>query len=102
MTVSTSCRRYLLWLGGGLLGLHHYYLGNVATGVVWTVTLGLGGLGACIDGCLIPRYTAEARDSPLWAPWARTRRCGLVECGGEGIERRSLAHRNERLVGKPI
>lgn len=47
---------YLLWiLGGfGVLGLHRFYLGRWATGLVWFFTGGLFFIGAVIDLFLIP------------------------------------------------
>ncbi len=53
---------YLLWLFGGVgvLGLQRYYLGKIGTGVLWTVTGGLGGFGAFYDFFTLPRQVREA------------------------------------------
>jgi TM2 domain-containing membrane protein YozV len=40
---------WLLQTFGGVLGLHHFYLGNVVTGLVWLVTGGLCGIGWAYD-----------------------------------------------------
>jgi hypothetical protein len=51
------CRwAYLLWfLGGfGILGLHRFYLGRWATGMLWLCTGGLLGVGAVADLVLLP------------------------------------------------
>lgn len=40
---------WLLQTFGGVLGLHHFYLGRVLTGLVWLVTGGLCGVGWAYD-----------------------------------------------------
>jgi hypothetical protein len=42
---------YFLWIVGffGLLGFHRFYLGKIATGLLWFITFGLFGIGAFID-----------------------------------------------------
>jgi TM2 domain-containing membrane protein YozV len=42
---------YLLWAIGGLgcQGLHHFYLDKPVKGIIWLLTLGIGGIGALID-----------------------------------------------------
>jgi TM2 domain-containing membrane protein YozV len=53
---------YLLWLIGGLgtLGIHRFYLGKPATGVLWIFTGGLGFVGALYDAATLSRQVAEA------------------------------------------
>ncbi len=47
---------YLLWLLGGLgvLGLHRFYLGRWASGLVWLLTGGVFLVGAVLDAFAIP------------------------------------------------
>lgn len=40
---------YILWLFCGVLGFHRFYLGKVASGVVWLVTGGFFGIGWILD-----------------------------------------------------
>lgn len=40
---------YLLWAFFGLIGAHHYYLGKVGRGVLYSLTLGVLGLGVLVD-----------------------------------------------------
>ncbi|XP_072181088.1 dnaJ homolog subfamily C member 22-like [Diadema setosum] len=56
---------YLLWLVGGWLGLHHFYLGRDRQAFVWWCTLGgFFGLGWLRDLFCIPRYVETANDTP--------------------------------------
>ena len=50
---------YLLWLFGGVFGLHRLYFGKRTTGVLWFLTLGLGGVGWLVDVFLIPGMRRE-------------------------------------------
>jgi TM2 domain-containing membrane protein YozV len=40
---------WVLQTFGGYLGLHHFYLGNITTGLIWLVTGGLCGIGWAYD-----------------------------------------------------
>jgi TM2 domain-containing membrane protein YozV len=53
---------YLLWLVSGLgaLGLHRFYLGKIATGILWMCTGGLLGLGSLYDLFTLPFQVREA------------------------------------------
>jgi len=53
---------YFLWLvsGCGCLGIHRYYLGKIGTGVLWTCTGGLCGIGSLYDAVTMARQVQEA------------------------------------------
>jgi hypothetical protein len=53
---------YLLWLfsGCGALGFHRFYLGKKATGFLWMISGGLGGIGMIYDAVTMPRQVQEA------------------------------------------
>ncbi|XP_055331823.1 dnaJ homolog subfamily C member 22-like [Paramacrobiotus metropolitanus] len=52
---------YLCWLFGGLLGLHHFYLGRDRHAFTWFATLGgVFGLGWLREVTRLPAYVAEA------------------------------------------
>ncbi|MDR1420756.1 MAG: TM2 domain-containing protein [Treponema sp.] len=53
---------YLLWFlsGFGALGLHRYYLGKIPTGVLWTCTFGLFGVGSIYDFFTLSGQVREA------------------------------------------
>lgn len=54
---------YFLWLIGGILGLHHYYLGRDLHGFLWCCTLGgYFGLGWLRDVFHIREYVSEANE----------------------------------------
>ena len=58
---------YLLWLIGGVFGLHHFYLGRDLQAFVWWSTLGgFCGMGWLYDLFHIPRYVDEANMDPLY------------------------------------
>jgi TM2 domain-containing membrane protein YozV len=62
---------YLLWFFLGVLGVHHFYLGNILRGVLYLLTGGFLGIGILVDLFLLPSLTrrrnAEAigRQYPL-------------------------------------
>lgn len=43
----------LLWLFGGFLGLHYFYVGKVFIGLIYLCTGGIFGLGWLLDACKI-------------------------------------------------
>lgn len=43
----------LLCLFLGYIGAHRFYEGKIATGILWLLTLGLGGIGIFIDFIII-------------------------------------------------
>lgn len=52
---------YLLWLVGGVCGLHHFYLGRDLQGVLWWCTFGgYFGFGWLRDLFYIGEYVADA------------------------------------------
>ena len=54
---------YLLWLVGGIFGLHHLYLGRDSQAFLWWSTLGgYVGCGWLRDVFYIPRYVADANE----------------------------------------
>ena len=54
---------YLLWLVGGIFGLHHIYLERDAQAFIWWCTLGgYIGCGWLRDIFHIPEYVAEANN----------------------------------------
>lgn len=67
---------YLLWLFGGLLGAHHFYLERLVHGVLVLWTLNFGGFGWLLDGLCLPAYVGayNARRTSLTAPYDGSRR----------------------------
>ncbi|NEP45975.1 MAG: NINE protein [Okeania sp. SIO2H7] len=59
---------YVLWVAGlfGANGLHRFYNGKVATGILWFCTGGLLGIGQFVDLFLIPGM-AEEREAEIRA-----------------------------------
>ena len=59
--MASLCVTYLLWLLGGWLGLHHFYLGRDKQALVWwCLPGGYFGLGWFRDLWRIPEYVREA------------------------------------------
>lgn len=58
---------YILWLTGGIFGVHHFYLERDLQGFLWWSTLGgYFGLGWLCDLFLIPQYVADANKEPKY------------------------------------
>ncbi|XP_033624705.1 uncharacterized protein LOC117288114 [Asterias rubens] len=51
---------YVLWFPFGLIGFHHFYLGNPSYGIAYLTTFGLFGLGWVVDFWRMPRLVKEA------------------------------------------
>lgn len=59
---------YLLFLFGGFLGLHRFYLGKIGTGILFLLTGALGGFGWIYDLFTIPM---QVRDANIEARYRR-------------------------------
>jgi DnaJ homolog subfamily C member 22 len=61
----STWKAYLLWICGGFLGLHHFYLGRDRHAFTWFSTLGgVFGLGWLREMTRIPSYVREANLEP--------------------------------------
>ncbi len=60
------CLSYLLWLVGGMFGLHHFYLGRDRQAFVWYSTMAGCGLGWLRDFTRLPEYVAAANCDHKW------------------------------------
>jgi TM2 domain-containing membrane protein YozV len=66
---------YTCWMPGGLLGLHHLYLGDIWSFLLYFCTLGCLGLGWVIDGFRMPQLVAHENErrrfhAQMFAPFA--------------------------------
>eukprot|EP00054_Salpingoeca_dolichothecata_P001364 m.18901 g.18901 ORF g.18901 m.18901 type:complete len:383 (-) comp12120_c0_seq1:94-1242(-) len=57
---------YFLWLVGGWVGLHHFYLGRDNQGFLWLCTGGGFGIGWLRDSWRLPTYVQDANNSPIF------------------------------------
>lgn len=60
---------YLLWLPClfGVAGLHRFYVGRWASGLLWLFTFGLCGIGQVVDLVFIPRMVDDhLQGRPVW------------------------------------
>ncbi|XP_053624867.1 dnaJ homolog subfamily C member 22 [Plodia interpunctella] len=57
---------YVLWLFGGIFGLHHFYLRRDRHAFVWWTTLGGFGVGWLGEVLRIPRYVRDANEDPKY------------------------------------
>ncbi|XP_046377640.2 dnaJ homolog subfamily C member 22-like [Haliotis rufescens] len=58
---------YILWLFGGVFGLHHFYLKRDRHAFVWWATLGgICGLGWIRDVWRLPEYVQECNRDAVW------------------------------------
>lgn len=65
MAKKSTFLAYLLWLFGGVFGLHHFYLGRDIQAFLWWCTLGgYFGFGWLRDMFYIPSYVANANQDP--------------------------------------
>ncbi|XP_035790248.1 dnaJ homolog subfamily C member 22-like isoform X2 [Anopheles albimanus] len=55
---------YLLWLFGGVLGVHHFYLRQDRRAFLWWSTLGYFGIGWLAEALQIPAMVRDANDDP--------------------------------------
>ena len=55
---------YLLWLFLGFFGVHKFYLGKTAMGVIYILTGGLFTIGWIVDAFLIPFQVAAYNNKP--------------------------------------
>lgn len=93
--MASVCVAYLLWLLGGWLGLHHFYLGRDRQAFVWwCLPGGYFGLGWLRDLWRIPDYVREANREEGWLtvqeekerqeqvpPWKMARWGGMLVVG---------------------
>ncbi|CAH2104032.1 unnamed protein product [Euphydryas editha] len=57
---------YILWLFGGIFGVHHFYLRRDKHAFVWWSTLGGFGIGWLGEVFRIPRYVRDANEDPTY------------------------------------
>ncbi len=84
---------YLLWLIGGIFGLHLFYLGRDRHALVWWCTAGgCFGVGWLRDLCRIPEYVDEANNEQQFQEEMKHRKrfharppLNIVRCLGEVI-----------------
>ena len=70
---------YLLWLIGGWVGLHHFYMGRDRQGVLWLTSFGgLFGLGKQSVPFVVYRTQCYCRSSPLVTSSFELQGCSLV------------------------
>lgn len=69
---------YLLCFPLGFLGLHHFYLGRPAFGVLYILTLGVGGLGWLVDFFRMPCLVREANRRQSY-PSAELQRVSVID-----------------------
>ncbi|XP_063238178.1 dnaJ homolog subfamily C member 22 [Bacillus rossius redtenbacheri] len=59
---------YVLWLIGGIFGLHHFYLGRDSQAFLWFCTLGgYAGCGWLRDIFRIPEYVSDANEDVTYS-----------------------------------
>jgi len=93
--MANTCVAYFLWLVGGWLGLHHFYLKRDKQAFVWwCLPGGYFGLGWIRDIWRIPEYVKEANEEKIWKmqqqekqrtselpPWKMARWGGMLVVG---------------------
>jgi hypothetical protein len=90
---------YLLWLiGFGAFGLQRFYLGKIATGILWLCTGGLFGIGSLYDLFTLPFQVKEANQYGA-GPFCAAPRHGDPEAGqGSGETWRYVNDGEARVV----
>ncbi|MCB9758631.1 MAG: TM2 domain-containing protein [Alphaproteobacteria bacterium] len=59
---------YALWALSFVLlpGIHRFYLGRPASGIIWLLTGGLCGVGTIIDAIFLPRMVEDSNAGRGW------------------------------------
>lgn len=71
---------YLLWMFGGIFGVHHFYLKRDRHAFVWWTTLGGFGVGWLGEIFRIPRYVRDANEEHPECLKARMQQSKKVSC----------------------